>query len=307
MVHRIIGGDLIKSWVLAVQLFFSFGLSVITLVKSAQLNSLGLNDTVPFNSSASSEAIASLVFFSIGVIAYIAGAVACGCYVCHKRDKCKPILTAIGGLFYYIGDNLPPLIEEYEHQLSCGRGCVEGIQHFGIVMLALAAITYLPIMVSGEVQSEDEEQDKKPCFHANIFQLLSKITDLDLVYTTIERIISSNCPDERAVVGAWLYYSFFIAAFSVLLFGTLTIDICRRKISPWPDFTCGLFHSTLIFVCLACYLLVDNTLPLACSGLARENPLVQSIVRCVIWVPPLLIALYGACYWFCAWKYNSPE
>jgi len=246
------------------------------------------------------------VFFSIGVIAYIAGAVVCGFYICCKGDKCKPILTAIGGLFYYIGDNLPPLIGEYEHPLRCGQDCVEGIQHFGIVMLALAAITYLPIMVSGEVQSEDEEQDKKPCVHANIFQLLPKITDLDLVYTTIERIISSNCPDERAVVGAWLYYTFFIAAFSVLLFGTLTIDICRRKISPWPDFICGLLHSTLIFVCLACYLLVDNTLPLACSGLARENPLVQSIVRCVIWIPPLLIAIYGACY-LCAWKYNSTK
>ena len=313
--------DLIKSYVLAVQLLTSFVLSLISLgisahlsnlglnntsssgsVSSAQLNNFSLNDTGLFNSSASAAAIVSLVVFGVGAIAYSIGAIVCGRFVCRKGEKCKPILTAIGGLFYFIGNNLPPLVEEYEQQLSCGQGCVEGFQQFGVVMLALAVITYLPIMVGGVVQSEDKDEGEKSNVHANVFLLLSKITDLDLVYTTIERVIHSDCPDERAVIGAWLYYTFFITAFLLLLLGTLTIDFIQRKMSLCPDFILGLFNSILIFVCLACYILVDNQLPLACSGLVRDNPLAQSIFRLVVWSIALAIAVYGQCYSLVVWR-----
>ena len=312
MVDWIAEEDLIKSLVLAVELFISYVLSTINLSKSVQLNNLGSNDTGLGNTSALKEAIGSLVVFCAGAVVYSVGAiVCCSCIIYCNGDKCihykcKPVVTAFGGLFYYIGDNLPPLVEEYEHQLSCGQGCVEGIQRFGVVMLALAALTYLPIMVGGVVQSEDEEQEDKLQVHAKVILLLSKITDLDLVYTTIERVIYSDCPDERAVIGAWLYYAFFIAAFLLLLLGTLAIDAVQCKRSQRLDFVCGLINSILIFFCLACYILADNKLPLACSGLARDNLLVRDIVRFVFWIPPSLIALYGVC-WFGVCKYKSTK
>ena len=43
------------------------------------------------------------------------------------------VSIAIGGLFYYIGDNLPPLIREYQKELCVNdRECVEVVQILGI-------------------------------------------------------------------------------------------------------------------------------------------------------------------------------
>ena len=56
------------------------------------------------------------------------------------------MLIAFGGLCYYIGDNLPPLIREYGGELDCDQECVDVVQIFGIVTLGAATVTYLPVL-----------------------------------------------------------------------------------------------------------------------------------------------------------------
>ena len=47
-------------------------------------------------------------------------------------------LVALGGLCYYFGDNLPPLIEYYRNELNCKPECVEVIQLIGAFTLGFA-------------------------------------------------------------------------------------------------------------------------------------------------------------------------
>ena len=42
----------------------------------------------------------------------------------EKAVTQRVILIAFGGLCYYIGDNLPPIIVDYADELSCGEECV---------------------------------------------------------------------------------------------------------------------------------------------------------------------------------------
>jgi len=307
VVDNIAQGDLIKLIVLAVELITSLSLSAITLSKSVRLaGSDILNDSSLVtpngsNSMVTSEAIASTVIFSIMGIVYVV--IAAVCFVCLIRCKnstlqkiCKEnaarsFSTAFGGIFYYIGDNLPPLVEEYAEDFGCPE-CVERAQVAGLVMLAIAITTYLPIAINAVLpHSKDKEEVNTPACIA-VFLLLAKITDLDLVYTVIERIIPRTC-DEAIVGGTWAHYIIYIIFF-VLVTLCAAFCLCRceesksRCIRTWT-----IINALLVFMFMALYILADNRLPLGCTGSIRDNRLDRDVLKVVLLSISLIIAIYS--------------
>lgn len=92
-------------------------------------------------------------------------------------------------------------------------------------MLALAAFLYLPIVISGKFEiRSDKSPDKSLKTPGSVaaLLLLAKLTDLDIVYTLIERIASGVCPRESTVTAAWVYYGIIVLAF--LVFSLLAIN-----------------------------------------------------------------------------------
>ena len=77
-----------------------------------------------------------------------------------KKSAARGIFVAIGGLFYCIGDNLPPLVEENAEELGCSPSCIEEAQVAGTVMLAIATTTYLQITTNAVFIHNKDGDDK---------------------------------------------------------------------------------------------------------------------------------------------------
>ena len=287
---------------LTVELVISLCLTATSLSKSARLadtGSLNGSNLITPNETAS-QAIASVVLFSIVGLLYILMIGAWFVWLLCKetnvqtvfqKNAARGISIAIGGLFYYIGDNLPPLVEEYAEELGCSPNCVEETQVAGTVMLAIATAAYLPITINAVFIHNKDENDEKIDVPARIavFLLLAKITDLDLVYTSIERIIPGIC-DEIINRGIWAYYATSVAIFiAVAIYAVL----CSCKGKTTPEKILVVLNAVLICVFMACYILADNRLPLGCTGSLMEDRLARDIVKVVLSAFALIIFIYS--------------
>ena len=124
-------GDWLKLVVLTLDLLTSVALTVTSL--STYTKGSG--------SDVTSEGIASVVILGGAVTLYACAVIMTNVYA-HRQG----VLTAIGGLFFYIGDNLPPVITEYGKYLPCDQECVDLVQIAGIIMLGIATVTYIPVL-----------------------------------------------------------------------------------------------------------------------------------------------------------------
>ena len=287
---------------LTVELVISLCLSATSLSKSAHLANTGsLNGSnLATPNETVSQAIASVVLFSIVGLLYILSIGAWFVWLWCKetnvqnvfqKNAARGISIAIGGLFYYIGDNLPPLVEEYAEELGCSPNCVEETQVAGTVMLAIATAAYLPITINAVFIHNKDENDEKIDVPARIavFLLLAKITDLDLVYTSIDRIIPGIC-DEIINRGIWAYYATSVAIFiAVAIYAVL----CSCKGKTTPEKILVVLNAVLICVFMACYILADNRLPLGCTGSLMEDRLARDIVKVVLSAFALIIFIYS--------------
>lgn len=241
VVEQLAETDFVKLVVLIFEMLASFTFALISISKSSQLRGdnlfllsgsglaeiNGTGGPQDMSQVGRGEGVASMVIFSIAMVIYIV--VVCLCIIIpalyQEILSVVAILTAVGGFFYLIGDNLPPLVREYGEQLSCNQTCVEQTESAGLIMLALAAFLYLPIVISGKFEiRSDKSPDKSLKTPGSVaaLLLLAKLTDLDIVYTLIERIASGVCPRESTVTAAWVYYGIFVLAF--LVFSLLAIN-----------------------------------------------------------------------------------
>ena len=298
---KIAEGDLIRLMVLTVELIISLCLTATSLSKSAHLAQTGsLNGSnLATPNETASQAIASVVLFSIVGVLYITAIGAWFVWLWFKESNVKKLskknlarsmFVAIGGLFYYIGDNLPPLVEEYAEELCCSPNCVEQTQVTGIVMLVFATTTYLPIAINAVLTHNKDEDDKVDIpARIAVFILLAKITDLDLVYTSIERIIPRTC-DETIVGGTWAYYTIYIVVFTVVTVYTV-LCICRDTTTAEKILV--VINALVICVFMACYILADNRLPLGCTGSLMDNRLTRDQLKVALLVITSIISVYG--------------
>lgn len=330
MVDQLAETDFVKLVVLILEFLASFTFALISISKSSQLREdnlfsgsgwAELNGTVELRESnlinssqvGRGEGIASMVIFSFAGVTYIVTACLCIIIPTLLLNKLSivAIFTAIGGLFYLMGDNLPPLIREYGEQLSCDQICIEQSESAGLIMLALAAVLYLPIVISGKFEIQfngcDDTSLDTPGSVAALL-LLAKLTDFDLVYTLIERIASGVCPRESTVTAAWVYYGIFVLAFLGFFLMAINLYMFKRdshKDETCTDVTLANINSVLVCICLAGYLLADNMLPLACTGLLRNDPYYRDVVKLSLWAPTILIASIGFLVSFVCKCYGS--
>ena len=204
------------------------------------------------------------------------------------------ILIGLGGLCYYIGDNLPPIIVNYADELGCGQECVRNIRIAGAVLLGTASVTYLPILIDGVfphntvLDIEEGEEHEEDATHVVVFLLLAKSTNLDLVYTAIKRIASRT---QCVLIGGWvlwgIYFLFFTA---VTVYGMCKYEIAdsRKKCAL------AVITGVLITVFAACYTLADNRNPLGCSG---NNIYAQDVARLCLWSGSVItgVLVFWAC------------
>ena len=291
--------DLIKLVALGCEFFASFMQALVFAIQG----------------DARAEAISILVLSVVlPTVIYIIGAIICFIYIV-KNDShywLQALAVMIGGLLYLVGDNLPPVIEEYGGQLdNCTEGsmCLQNIQAASYGLLVIAAIGYFPTFIQRAVthKSDDESNSKTPV-SVKIFALMASLTEVDLVYTAIQRV-SSTCPDSSTVISAWVYWGVYTVAFLLLLILSVNMQI---KCKECFDTTCSCIHSILIFICQASYLLADNMLPLACTGAAMMNTNTLHIIQASLWAPTLTIALYALFFtigwrWCCQkWESSYP-
>ena len=300
---KIAEGDLIRLMVLTVELIISLCLSATSLSKSAHLantGSLNGSNLITPNETAS-QATASVVLFSIMGVLYILSIGVWFVWLRCKESKVKKlckknlargISVTIGGLFYYIGDNLPPLVKEYAEELGCSPNCVEGTQVTGIVMLAIATTTYLPITINAVFthnKDEDDLDDIDIPARVAVFILLAKITDLDLVYTSIERTIPGIC-DEIIKHGAWAHYATYVAIFIVVTTYTV-LSICKKTTTAEKILV--VINALVVCLFMACYILADNRLPLGCTGSLMEDRLARDVVKVILFTLTSFISIYS--------------
>ena len=123
--------DWLKLVVLLVDMAASFVLTAISLSKHRKES----------HSDVQVEAVLSGVTIVVAVLVYALCVILISVSV-----QTQSLLTAGGGLFFFIGDNLPPLVGEYGKQVSCDQECVEVVQILGIIMLGIATVTYIPVL-----------------------------------------------------------------------------------------------------------------------------------------------------------------
>ena len=236
-------GDKTRLLVLVLDILVSLTFSICSRSASEknECHPNGTNLTAP-------EAYVSVVIFAFGAVAYLAG-VAYFVIIVHQCCTCKMmnnILITVGGLLFYIGDNLPPLITKYENEFSaaCDSGCVERVQIAGIFCLGIATVTYLPVFIdsgiphqeegvtSGSAETREDINNERTALVVTLL-LLAKTTNLDLVYTAISRAASYSC-NENVKLGAWAYFGVYILAFAMSCIYGFAVSTSRCGAST-PD------------------------------------------------------------------------
>ena len=230
---------------------------------------------------------ALLVFGSFGVVyivivVYYINKWKTASSLMKKAVTQQGILIGLGGLCYYVGDNLPPIIVNYADELGCGQECVRNIRIAGAVLLGTASVTYLPILVDGVfprntvLDIEEGDEDEEDATHVVVFLLLAKSTNMDLMYTAIERIASRT---QCVLIGGWVLWGIYFLFFTpVTVYGMCKYEIADSK--KKCALILAVITGVLITVFAACYTLADNRNPLGCSG---NNIYAQDVARLCLW------------------------
>ena len=205
----------------------------------------------------------------------------------------RGLLIAFGGFVYYLGDNISR-VTEYE---ICTGECAETVRIVGVLLLGIATVTYLPLLIDALFphQSMLTSNTEKPAVLV-VCLLLAKITNLDLIYTAIERAASKTCND-KVLGSAWAYYIIYM--FFFLCISGCELWTYEKETAAEGSKTCRCIRviviAILIFAFAASFILADTRLPLACTGKGRD-PHTQDIIRICLWsltiVAGLLLAVW---------------
>ena len=385
--------DWVKLLVLLLDLFVSMILSIVTVSESNHLarnessdpNECGPNGT----NLTSNQAKASLGLFVTGGLLYILIIAVYYIYKICKLDCRRSTVqnvfirrhtwVVIGGFCFYVGDNLPIPI--------CNSGSrVEAIQVFGIIMLSIATVTYLPVLINftpthnkgvqteeqieeeqktdkrllQEVRSNQSERGEKKKILADCrsisllvkmwkkisacvvilakmmkkippvaILLLAKMTSLDVVYTAIERAVSTHCDindrcaqknSDNNVTNyvAWVYWAVYIIVFFILCLyelWTYENEEAEKSIPAQGENTAlenmngerttgnnlkqymkCIIIAFLVSMFAGLYILADTRLPLACTVAAKNK---ENWIRFGLWVFNVFSAVVVIILWIC--------
>ena len=122
-----------------------------------------------------------------------------------------------------------------------------------------------------------------------VFLLIAKVTDLDLVYTGIERIIPGIC-DEIIGCGTWTYYTTYVAIYIAV---TIYALLCTCKKTTTAEKLYVVFNAFLVCLFMACYILADNRLPLGCTASLMDNKLARDGLKVAPFALTSIVFIYS--------------
>jgi hypothetical protein len=215
------------------------------------------------------------------------------------------LLIILGVVSYYIGDNLPGIIDEFPEELNCDPQCEENVLIVGVffLFLALTTFTFLPDLFRkiNKIINEDYDidhlcQEKFKTFQVQFFVLhmIGLILDFDAVYTAVwvyAFVDVENC-DTNNIIGSsfciatgWITWTIYALVFGYYLTHIRRIikhfTSCKMETEHWV--INGLFFGTLLLfftTFFPVHILADNVEPLSCGC---ENPTNTSatVLQCV--------------------------
>lgn len=214
----------------------------------------------------------------------------------HKNKEqwlvtASKVLTVVGVTSYYIGDNLPSLLDEFSVELNCDARCVEQGLIAGVyfIFVALSTFTFLPevFRMIHEVLDKDYDahyirRDPYKEYHLQYFiiRMLALLLDFDAIYTGIwvyGFVDIENC-DANDIVGSticiatgWITWSAYAIVYAHFLSNVRSLlnDIpsCKPLKAKYRVLN-GFFYATVIVfftTFFPIHILADNGEPLSCG------------------------------------------
>ena len=238
------------------------------------------NDISADSTDSDAAAIASLIFFILSALVYLVFCIVTIIYCWCKRDWGKKevaayiLMTALGGICYFVGDNLSPIFQKYADELCCSDElCTSRIKQTGVVFMTLAAaIFFLPSPYIKLDTHKDimmlEDKDKK--FFAKHFISLLKLLSapallqfirFDLLFSEADNMV--NMMDDTmneslkvACPAGFILFAVFIGFFFVMTYIRFKLDI--KDGDNWKIKLTSVTAVVIKTLMFAFYLLGDN-------------------------------------------------
>lgn len=204
-------------------------------------------------------ALATLITFALSIPILLVSTL---CYnvkakTVYDKGCCNIFSMVTGLLFYYYGDNISYILDQYGEELGCGDLCQENSRVVALFSLGLALICYhiLPAII--RKLAAEYEEEKRPLLDSMVV-----IPKMDAVFTAVLILAKTNvqCSTHDLIV----YIGFF---------GTCIVIGWVTMVSHFMhshNGCCGAIILSLLMINFPLYMLSDNTQPLNCIMIGME-------------------------------------
>ncbi len=195
-------------------------------------------------------------------------------YICCKNKQVKTktallVAETIGALFYFYGDNISSIINQYGEELGCGSRCRENNRIAATICLGIALLFYQlipPCLHKLEKVIEGSDSSSKKWYSAS--DMMVTIVKIDALYTVVAVMAQTEdfcSPSDLSISVSFLLISFIagiilLVVYCIIYSLTLSDDKNAEDYFwvPWVAFI-------LLAICFPMYVLADNAQPLDCA------------------------------------------
>ena len=272
--------------------------------------------------------ICLLVFPAVNVVLFLV-------YICFEggcpdhaevivRRIIITLIQTLGGMFYFFGDNIEYIMQNYSEELGCGEQCVVNVRIAAVVTLGLALIILqlFPVTFSQldffiKDQCSSDWNDETSVWN-NGMEMITIIVKVDILYTAVAVMTQTNefCGHiDVALSGS------FIAICMVAGIAFMVVNFFYSWVKIDEDSAIRILVPSLFLLMftLCLYLLADNQQPLDCGfncdTFAANQTLneiacdaqTNSGVRFAFMLLSLGIATTLSFIWICIGMYTSKD
>ncbi|XP_019862061.1 PREDICTED: uncharacterized protein LOC109590603 [Amphimedon queenslandica] len=186
------------------------------------------------------------------------------------------VLTGIGGLCFFIGDRILPLLTTFGPELNCNENCIDtaAITGTALVVVSLLVFRFVPLLifklhiVTNTYQHSAMIVKCHSMWHS-IIEAMSLIVELDAWFVIIADIPLENpnfCPKHQLIV-AWVLYVFIGVIWIGMLMAIVlpgAIKLLSRGHDLFKAFSLPLSMIVIIWFSVTVLLISANVQPIGC-------------------------------------------
>ena len=192
----------------------------------------------------------------------------------HWLSYVSLTIQTIGGLLYFVGDNLSDLLSHYGNEFNCNDECLANSTIAGAALQGVALVIFQVVPLECHILIGEEKKDEYKLWYTPL-DMITLIFKINTLYSTVITMVESpySCSNGTIAVSTvflclccimgWIYgvsYSCRVVS---------KIEETRTQVVTGIIFLC-------VSLCLPFYLLVDNNLPLDCACRCDANMTVNS-------------------------------